>query len=102
MGFINRINKDKVVRKNFKLNEFNRLIMKYNLNLYFLSNKYKNFLFYSYIKRFHLNSSSSRIVNTCVISGRSHWVIRKFRMSRMTFHQLADYGSILGIRRASW
>jgi small subunit ribosomal protein S14 len=54
------------------------------------------------LKKFHLNSSSSRIVNTCMHTGRSHWILRRFKLSRMTFKKLADHAQLNGIRRATW
>ena len=71
------------------------------MSLYFLNYKYKNYYFFRYMKKFHVNSSLSRINSICIISGRAHWVIRRFRVSRMTFHQLVDFGSINGVRRSS-
>lgn len=97
-----RIRKDLVVRENFNKNEYNWMLMKYNMSLYFLDYKFKNWVFLKYMRRFHLNSSMSRINSICLLSGRAHWVLRKFRVSRMTFHQLADFGQIIGVRRSSW
>jgi ribosomal protein S14 len=97
-----RINKDDRVRKRFCKTEFKWMIMKYNMSLYFLNDKFKNYVFFKYMKRFHVNSSMCRINSVCIISGRAHWVLRRFRMSRMTFHQLADFGVINGVRRSSW
>jgi len=67
-----RIIKDRNVRANFYKNEFNWMLMKYNMSLYFLKNKYKNFIFFKYMKNFHVNSSMCRINSVCIISGRAH------------------------------
>jgi len=99
---IRRIVKDYNVRVNFNKSEFNWMLMKYNMSLYFLKKKYKNKIFFKYMKKFHVNSSMCRINSVCLISGRAHWVLRRFRISRMTFHQLADFGFINGVRRSSW
>ena len=97
-----RIFKDYSVRINFKKNEFNWILMKYNMSLKNFKRKYKNYIFFKYMRRFHVNSSMCRINSVCIISGRAHWVLRRFRISRMTLHQLADFGIINGVRRASW
>jgi len=41
-----RIEKDLVVRKNFYKNEYNWMLMKYNMSLYFLDYKFKNLVFF--------------------------------------------------------
>jgi ribosomal protein S14 len=101
-SIVRRIVKDDKVRKNFFKNEYNWMLMKYNMSLYFLDYKYKNLIFFKYMRKFHVNASMARINSICLISGRAHWVLRRFRVSRMTFHQLADFGDINGIRRSSW
>ena len=77
-------------------------MLKYQLNNKLLKKKLLLILHYKNLKKFHLNSSSSRIVNTCIHTGRSHWILRRFKLSRMTFKKLADYGELNGIRRATW
>lgn len=96
------IKKDKIVRKNFKKFEFRRYLLKYQLNNNNIKRKTKLILHYKNLKKFHLNSSSSRIVNTCIHTGRSHWILRRFKLSRMTFKKLADHAQLNGIRRATW
>ncbi len=71
MGFRHKIKKDIVNREFFKKSEFNKIILKYYINNHNVDLDYKNLLFYKFIKNFHLNSSSSRIVNRCVFTGRS-------------------------------
>jgi len=101
-SIVRRIKKDYGVRARFQKNEMNWMLMKYNISLYLLNMKYKNYIFFKYMRRFHVNSSMCRINSICLLSGRAHWVLRRFRVSRMTFHQLADFGKIIGVRRASW
>lgn len=96
---LRKIKKDRIVRKNNFKNEFNLLINKYNLNNNLLF-KYKYYIFFKMMRKFHLNSSICRIKNTCVISGRTHWVLSKFHISRMVFKNFVDYGIINGIKRA--
>lgn len=103
-------NKDKNVRRNFKKNEINLIMYKYSMNWDIkkedknLLNKlnYKNFYFYNFIKKFHLNSSSARINNRCIFTSRTRWPLRKFKLSRMSFKNLFDKGLIHGVRKSSW
>ncbi|MCE2925622.1 MAG: type Z 30S ribosomal protein S14 [bacterium] len=45
---------------------------------------------------------SSRIVRRCQLTGRSHGVYRKFRISRIMLRKLALEGKIPGMRKSSW
>lgn len=48
------------------------------------------------------NSSPTRLVNRCEVSGRRHGYIRRFKMSRLTFREMASHGLIPGVTKASW
>jgi small subunit ribosomal protein S14 len=48
------------------------------------------------------NSSPVRLRNRCQLSGRSRGVLRKFKLSRLWFRELANKGYIPGITKASW
>jgi small subunit ribosomal protein S14 len=96
------IKKDIFTRKWVKKLEIKNLIYKYNFNSIFINKKYKIINFYFFLKNFHLNSSLARVVNTCVYTGRSHWILRKFKLSRMSFREVADKTFFVGVRRASW
>lgn len=48
------------------------------------------------------DASPVRVVNRCAISGRRHGYIRKFKVSRLTFRELALSGQIPGVIKASW
>nr|AKI85090.1 ribosomal protein S14 [Erodium texanum] len=48
------------------------------------------------------NSSFTRIRNRCIFSGRPRGVYSKFRMSRIVFRELASFGELLGVTKASW
>ena len=48
------------------------------------------------------NSARGRIRNRCELTGRSRGVYRKFRLSRIAFRDLASYGMIPGVVKASW
>jgi len=96
------IKKDRSIRDYASKKEFKLIMLKYQLNNNNLNKKIKLIFHYKFLKNFHLNSSSSRIVNMCIHTGRSHWIIREFKLSRMTFRKLADNAKLNGIRRASW
>jgi len=40
--------------------------------------------------------------NRCKLCGRSRGYLRKFRICRICFRQLASRGEIPGVRKASW
>jgi len=48
------------------------------------------------------NSSSVKLNNRCIISGRSKSVNRLFRISRLVFRELGRYGKIPGLKKSSW
>jgi len=48
------------------------------------------------------DASPVRLVNRCEVTGRRHGFLRKFRMSRLTFRELARSGMIPGVTKGSW
>jgi small subunit ribosomal protein S14 len=48
------------------------------------------------------NSSKVRILNRCILTGRSHSVLRFCRLSRGKFRELALQGVLPGITKSSW
>lgn len=48
------------------------------------------------------NSSPVRLRNRCQFTGRSRGFLRKFKMSRLCFREMANQGFIPGIIKASW
>ena len=48
------------------------------------------------------NSSPVRLRNRCQMTGRSRGFLRKFKLSRLCFRELANNGSIPGVVKASW
>ena len=45
---------------------------------------------------------SSREYTRCELCGRPHSVMRKFKVCRICFRELAHKGEIPGIKKASW
>jgi small subunit ribosomal protein S14 len=48
------------------------------------------------------NASPSRLVNRCQSSGRRRGYIRRFKLSRLAFRELALSGQIPGVTKSSW
>ena len=48
------------------------------------------------------DASPSRLVNRCQSSGRRRGFIRRFKLSRMAFRELALAGMIPGVTKSSW
>jgi small subunit ribosomal protein S14 len=48
------------------------------------------------------NSSPIRLRNRCQLTGRSRGYLRKFKLSRLCFREMANQGLIPGIVKASW
>jgi small subunit ribosomal protein S14 len=48
------------------------------------------------------NSSKTRVVNRCEVTGRPRAFYRKLRMSRIALRDLASSGQIPGMVKSSW
>lgn len=48
------------------------------------------------------DSSPVRLRNRCQLTGRPRGVYRKFKISRLTFRELASHGMIPGVTKSSW
>jgi Ribosomal protein S14 len=48
------------------------------------------------------NSSPVRLRNRCQLTGRARGYLRKFKLSRLCFREMANQGLIPGIVKASW
>ena len=48
------------------------------------------------------NSAKIRVVNRCEITGRSHGVYRKLKISRIALREIASSGKIPGMTKSSW
>ena len=48
------------------------------------------------------NSSKTRVKNRCEITGRSHGVYRKLKISRISLRQLSLEGKVPGMVKSSW
>ncbi len=48
------------------------------------------------------DSAPNRVRNRCEVTGRPRGYYRKFRMSRISFRDLASVGHIPGVVKSSW
>lgn len=48
------------------------------------------------------NSSYIRLRNRCQLTGRPKGYLRKFKISRICFREMASHGMIPGVVKASW
>jgi small subunit ribosomal protein S14 len=48
------------------------------------------------------DASPPRLVNRCQVTGRRRAFIRRFKLSRITFRELASRGELPGVTKASW
>ncbi len=54
------------------------------------------------LSRLPRNSNPNRQRNRCKITGRARGYMRQFGVSRITFREMASYGLIPGVKKASW
>jgi small subunit ribosomal protein S14 len=57
---------------------------------------------YESLSQLPRDASPTRLVNRCQASGRRRAFIRRFRLSRLAFRELASNGMIPGVTKASW
>ena len=57
---------------------------------------------YEALSKLPRNSSSTRVKNRCVLTGRGRGVYEKFGLCRQMFRKLALEGKLPGVRKASW
>lgn len=48
------------------------------------------------------DSAPARLHNRCTVTGRHRGYMRKFKLSRIAFRELAHKGRIPGVKKASW
>ncbi len=54
------------------------------------------------LSRLPRNSNPNRQRNRCKITGRTRGYMRQFGISRITFREMASFGLIPGVKKASW
>ena len=48
------------------------------------------------------DASPTRLVNRCAVTGRRRAFLRRFRLSRISFREMASAGMIPGVTKSSW
>ena len=48
------------------------------------------------------DASPTRVINRCEVTGRRRAFLRRFRLSRIAFRELASAGMIPGVTKSSW
>ena len=95
---VNRNNKRIKLNKKFaeKRKKLKAIIMNKKLSL---EERFKAQLKLSKMPR---NSSKTRVMNRCQITGRPHGDYRKLKISRIALRQLGLQGKIPGLVKSSW
>ncbi|HBU86017.1 MAG TPA: 30S ribosomal protein S14 [Paenibacillus sp.] len=57
---------------------------------------------YEALQKLPRNASPARLKNRCELTGRPRGYLRKFKVSRIVFRELAHQGQIPGVTKSSW
>lgn len=95
------IEKDKKRRLLYNQYELKRLQYKYIINNQ-ETNKQDRFYAQLKLSKLPRNSSKTRIKNRCTLTGRAKAVYRQFKISRLALRELASFGMLPGVKKASW
>lgn len=57
---------------------------------------------YNALQKLPKNSCKVRMRNRCKLTGRPRGYMRTFGLSRVTFREMANFGKIPGVTKASW
>jgi len=57
---------------------------------------------YAALQKLPRNSSATRLINRCSLTGRSRAYYRRFGISRIMLRELALLGQLPGVTKASW
>ena len=57
---------------------------------------------YAALRKLPRDSSPTRLTTRCEVTGRPRGVLRKFKLSRIKFREMAHKGQIPGVKKASW
>ena len=79
-----------------KRNELKKIIMNKKLSLD------ERFVAQQKLSKLPRNSSKTRVMNRCQITGRPHAVYRKLKISRIALRKLGLEGKIPGMIKSSW
>jgi small subunit ribosomal protein S14 len=57
---------------------------------------------YAGLQKLPRDSAPTRLKSRCQVTGRPRAYLRKFKISRIAFRELAHKGQIPGVKKASW
>lgn len=57
---------------------------------------------YTALSQLPRDSAPGRLHNRCQVTGRPRGYLRKFKMSRISFRELAHKGQLPGVKKSSW
>lgn len=57
---------------------------------------------YAALDKLPKNASPVRLRNRCKLTGRPRGYIRLFGVSRLMFREMANFGKVPGVKKASW
>ncbi|MDQ0205271.1 30S ribosomal protein S14 [Alkalicoccobacillus murimartini] len=57
---------------------------------------------YVALRKLPRDSSPTRLTTRCEVTGRPRGVLKKFKLSRIKFREMAHKGQIPGVKKASW
>ncbi|MDQ0256336.1 small subunit ribosomal protein S14 [Evansella vedderi] len=57
---------------------------------------------YEALRKLPRDSNPARLTRRCEMTGRPRGVLRKFKLSRIAFRELAHKGQIPGVKKSSW
>ncbi|AJE49562.1 30S ribosomal protein S14 [Paenibacillus polymyxa] len=57
---------------------------------------------YEALQKLPRNASPTRLKNRCELTGRPRGYLRRFKVSRIVFRELAHKGQIPGVTKSSW
>nr|YP_008802554.1 ribosomal protein S14 [Monomastix sp. OKE-1]AGZ90207.1 ribosomal protein S14 [Monomastix sp. OKE-1] len=97
----NLVFRDKKRRNLFKKYELQRVLYKSIIHDLSIEKKYRleSILKINSLPR---NSSTVRLKNRCILTGRGKAVLSTFKLSRISFRELARKGMLPGVSKASW
>ena len=96
-----KIGLDNIKRNLFRKFEYERSFLKTCASNLYIENTIRWSLFIK-LNNIPRNSSRTRIRNRCVLTGRSRAIIRKFKISRLMFKELAGNGKLSGVQKSIW
>ena len=69
---------------------------------WWINKRYKYIIYLKMLKYCKVYKNQAAIVNNCLITGQVRFLLRDFRLSRMSVNKVLKEGCLAGIKRASW